>query len=154
MTQSATTHDSEWLFKKGADLITYIEYALEGVIAQKFSWQYTFTNSKHREEITATLHRIFQMHSDYIGLNSERQRLLITDVAAENKTFIISEISVIESQRQTIERLMATYANAVFAKQSEAASLQANRLALLGVLVAVIALAITDLHLQKVLEKL
>ncbi|HSX07100.1 MAG TPA: hypothetical protein VLG92_05270 [Candidatus Saccharimonadia bacterium] len=77
-----------------------------------------------------------------------RQQALITDVDIASRSFIISELSVIESQKQTIERLMSAYTTAVFAQQSELASLKANILAVAGVIVAILAFIITDIHFQ------
>lgn len=82
----------------------------------------------------------------------KRQKELITDVERESRSFIISEISVIESQKQTIERLMGAYTTAVFAQQSELANFKANAVALVGVAVAIAAFIITDLRFQKLLE--
>lgn len=51
-----------------------------------------------------------------------RQKALITDVEVSSRSFIISDVSVIELQKQTIERLMGAYTAAVFAQQSELAN--------------------------------
>jgi len=95
---------------------------------------------------------MFELHSQYIRLNLKRQKELITDVEIASRSFIISEISVIESQKQTIERLMAAYTTAVFAQQSELANFKANAVAFVGVMVAIAAFIITDLRFQKLLE--
>lgn len=98
------------------------------------------------------LHHVFELHSQYIRLNMERQKDLITDVEVTSRSFIISELSVIESQKQTIERLIGAYTAAVFAQQSELANFKANTLAIVGVLVAVTAFVITDLRFQVLLK--
>jgi len=95
---------------------------------------------------------MFELHSQYINLNMKRQKMLITDVEVTSRSFIISELSVIESQKQTIERLMGAYTATVFAQQSELANFKANTLAILGVIVAVAAFVITDLRFQALLK--
>ena len=82
----------------------------------------------------------------------KRQKALITDVEVASRSFIISELSVIESQKQTIERLMGVYTAAVFAQQSELANFKANTLAILGVAVAIAAFIVTDLRFQDLLK--
>ena len=82
----------------------------------------------------------------------ERQRDLITDVDMNSRSFITSELSVIESQKQTVERLISMYTGAVFAQQGELASYKANAVAIFGVLVAILAVILTDFRFQSHLK--
>ena len=82
----------------------------------------------------------------------KRQKALITDVEIASRSFIISELSVVESQKQTVERLIGAYTAAVFAQQSELANFKANMLAIAGVIVAIVALLITDIRFQALLR--
>jgi len=140
------------VFVLGNTLIEHIEKRLEYTLREVIGWHHAFqTQRKHRDPANG-LHHMFELHSQYISLNMKRQKELITDVERESRSFIISEISVIESQKQTIERLMGAYTTAVFAQQSELANFKANAVALVGVAVAIAAFIITDLRFQKLLE--
>jgi len=149
---SAVTHDSGSVFSLGAALIEHIERSLERTLREDIGWHYMFHAFKRQAKPADELHHVFALHSRYIRLNMERQRELITDVEVASRSFIISELSVIESQKQTIERLMGTYAAAVFAQQSELANFKANSLAIVGVAVAITAFVITDLRFQALLK--
>lgn len=109
------------------------------------------TIRKHADP-TTELRRMFELHSEYLRLNMERQRDLITDVDTTRRSFIASELSVIESQKQTVERLIGMYTGAVFAQQSELASYKANAVAGTGVLVAIVAVILTDFRFQSLLK--
>ncbi len=149
---TAVTHSSDDVFSLGTALISYIEKRLEHTLKQAVGWRYTYRNLRKRVDPTDDLHRMFELHSQYINLNMKRQKTLITDVEVTSRSFIISELSVIESQKQTIERLMGAYTAAVFAQQGELANFKANTLAILGVIVAVAAFVITDLRFQALLK--
>ena len=140
------------MFLIGTSLIPYIEKGLERTLKQTVSWRYMYLNLRKNEDPTDDLHRMFELHSQYTNLNMKRQKALITDVEVASRSFIISELSVIESQKQTIERLMGAYTAAVFAQQSELANFKANTLAILGVIVAVAAFVVTDLRFQALLK--
>ena len=146
---TVSTHSSDSILNKGSELVAFIEAELEQTYTEHFRWRDVFRTDTSLA--FQTLHNIFQLHREYAFLNIESQKALITDVTIADKSLIISEISVIESQKQTIERLMGSYTNAIFAKQSEIASRRANTLALLGILVAMTAVIITyfKLHLLK-----
>lgn len=111
-----------------------------------------FCTRRSQTSPSAELHLVFELHSQYTSLNLKRQKALITDVEVASRSFIISELSVIESQKKTIERLMGTYTTSVFAQQSELANFKANMLAILGVIVAITAFVITDLRFQALLK--
>lgn len=140
------------MFLIGTSLIPYIEKGLERTLKQTVSWRYMYLNLRKNADPTDDLHRMFELHSQYTNLNMKRQKALITDVEVASRSFIISELSVIESQKQTIERLMGAYTAAVFAQQSELANFKANTLAILGVIVAVAAFVVTDLRFQALLK--
>ena len=129
----------------------HIERQLERTLRQAIGWGHAYRTLRKQVDPTDDLHRVFELHSQYTGLNMERQKALITDVELASRSFIISELSVIESQKQTIERLMGAYTAAVFAQQSELANFKANMLAILGVAVAVAAFVVTDLRFQALL---
>lgn len=149
---SAVTHNSDDVFSLGNTLIEHIEKRLEYTLREAMGWRYIFQTNKKRVGSANGLHHMFELHSQYIRLNMRRQKELITDVEVTNRSFIISEISVIESQKQTIERLMGAYTAAVFAQQSELANFKANTLAIIGVAVAIAAVVITDLRFQALLR--
>ena len=149
---AAVTHSSDDVFSLGTALISYIEKRLEHTLKQAASWRYMYRNLRKKADPTDDLHRMFELHSQYINLNMKRQKALITDVEMASRSFIISELSVIESQKQTIERLMGAYTAAVFAQQSELANFKANTLAILGVAVAIAAFIVTDLRFQDLLK--
>ena len=109
------------------------------------------TIRKHTDP-TNELRQMFGLHSEYLRLNMERQRDLITDVDMHSRSFITSELSVIESQKQTVERLISMYTGAVFAQQSELASYKANAFAGFGVLVAIVAVILTDFRFHSLLK--
>jgi len=142
------THDSDEIFLLGTKLIAYIEEELEQTLYQIMGWRHMYQTLRGKVSPTVELHHMFELHSQYTSLNMDRQQALITDVDPASRSFVITELSVIESQKQTIERLMGAYTAAVFAQQSELASFKANILAVLGVIVAIIAFIITDIHFQ------
>jgi Flp pilus assembly secretin CpaC len=127
-------------------------FALGNTLSEIIGWRYVYHAFKKQLEPTTELHHMFALHSRYIQQNMKRQKELITDVKVASRSFIISEISVIESQKQTIERLLGAYTTAVFAQQTELANFKANAVALLGVGVAIAAFVITDLRFQRLLE--
>jgi hypothetical protein len=149
---AAVTHNSGDVFALGNTLIEYIEKRLEHTLSEIIGWRYVYHAFKKQLEPTTELHHMFALHSRYIQQNMKRQKELITDVKVASRSFIISEISVIESQKQTIERLLGAYTTAVFAQQTELANFKANAVALLGVGVAIAAFVITDLRFQRLLE--
>lgn len=141
------TRNNDKILDKGSVLVTFVEVELEKTYTEHFSWAHLFRDKKSLQTFQV-LHNIFQLHRDYAFLNIEAQKALITNVGMAEKQSIVSEMSVIESQKQTIQRLMASYTNAIFAKQSEIASRRANTLSLLGIFIATTAVVITDLRLH------
>ncbi|HET9098714.1 MAG TPA: hypothetical protein VFN51_03805 [Candidatus Saccharimonadales bacterium] len=110
-------------------------------------WKSIYRSLNRQSAPTGDLHELFLKHSQYLSLSMEKQRFLITDVHAANHSFIISEISVLESQKQTIERMVATYTNDCFAFQSELATFKANILTFTGIIVAMAAVIISHVKL-------
>ena len=149
---TAVSHSSEDVFSQGESLIRLIEQELEHILKQPVGLRYMRRMGKQVSEAADMLHTMFTLHSDYSTLNMKRQQDLITDVDPTHRGFLLAEISVIESQKQTIERLLNTYTSAVFAKQSELAGVQSNALSLFSVLVAIIALAITNFRLHALIH--
>jgi hypothetical protein len=146
------THSSDEVFSLGTTLIAYIEKGLEQKLRQTIGWRHMYHTLRKPTDPTHDLHRMFELHSQYIAFNMDRQKALITDVETASRSFIISELSVIESQKQTVERLMGAYTAAVFAQQSELANFKANTLAIFGVAVAITAFVVTDLRFQALLK--
>jgi hypothetical protein len=149
---TAVTHSSDDVFSLGTTLIAYIEKRLEYTLKQTVGWRHMYHTRRGQTTPSEELHHVFELHSQYMHLNMKRQKALITDVEVASRSFIISELSVIESQKQTVERLMGTYTAAVFAQQSELANFKANTLAIVGVIVAITAFIITDLRFQSLLK--
>jgi hypothetical protein len=150
-TNTKVSHSSDFILDKGSELVAFIEEELEKTYSEHFNWADMYKRNKSSQTFQ-TLHTIFQLHKDYAFLNIESQKDLITDIDIDKRSLIIAEIGVVESQKQTIEGLMGSYTAAIFAKQSEIASRRANTLSLLGILVAVTAVVISDLRLHALIK--
>jgi hypothetical protein len=131
--------DSDFVIKEGAELVNHIESLLEQSFDSHVTWRdIRRSNSVRKEE--DDLRTVFLTHRKYASNNIDRQLSLITTKSERNDQFTSSKITVLESQKRTIETLMKTCTDIVYIHRGEISAMRSNLLAGAAIFTAVIVL--------------
>jgi hypothetical protein len=127
---------SDSVISEGESLINHIELLLEQSFDSHTTWRDIRTSNSIRKE-EDDLRTVFLAHRKYAGNNIDRQLSLTAGMSESYSQLIDARVSVLESQKRTIETLMRTCTDIVYIHRGEVSAMRSNLLAGAAIFTAV-----------------